>query len=44
MDHLRDQIVKLVLLVFTETHARRFLGKEASGKGLGATFEGVIIS
>ena len=33
-----------VLLVFTETYARRFLGKEAAGKWLGATFEGVIIS
>jgi hypothetical protein len=33
-----------VLLVFTETYARRFLGKEAPGKGLGVTFEGVIIS
>jgi hypothetical protein len=33
-----------VLLVFTETYARRFLGKEVPGKGLGVTFEGVIIS
>jgi hypothetical protein len=28
-----------ILLVFTETHARRFLGPEAPGKGLGVTFE-----
>jgi SEFIR domain-containing protein len=43
---MRDHIVLAdrVLLVFTETYARRFLGKEAPGKGLGVTFEGVIIS
>jgi hypothetical protein len=43
---MRDQIeqAERVLLVFTETYARRFLGKEAVGKGLGVTFEGIIIS
>jgi WD40 repeat protein len=43
---MREQIERAdrVLLVFTETYARRFLGKETPGKGLGATFEGVIIS
>src|SRR5271165_4734955 len=43
---MRDHIGRAdrVLLVFTETYARRFLGKEAPGKGLGVTFEGVIIS
>jgi hypothetical protein len=33
-----------VLLVFTETYQRRFEGDEEEGKGLGATFEGVIVT
>ena len=33
-----------VLLVFTETYQRRFEGDEEAGKGLGATFEGVIVT
>ena len=33
-----------VLLVFTETYQRRFEGDEERGKGLGATFEGVIVT
>jgi TIR domain len=39
---MRGQLAKAdrVLLVFTETYARRFLGTEAQGIGLGATFEG----
>jgi WD40 repeat protein len=43
---MRDHIERAdrVLLVFTETYARRFLGKEVPSKGLGVTFEGVIIS
>jgi hypothetical protein len=43
---MRDRIgwADRVLLVFTETYERRFLGKEAPSKGLGATFEGIIIS
>jgi hypothetical protein len=43
---MRDQIERAdkVLLVFTETYARRFLGKEAPGKGLGVAFEGVSIT
>ena len=32
------------LLVFTETYQRRFEGDEEEGKGLGATFEGVIVT
>ena len=31
-------------MVITETYARRFFGHEAPGKGLGVTFEGIIIS
>jgi SEFIR domain len=31
-----------VLLVFTETYARRFLGKEEQERGLGVTFEAVV--
>jgi hypothetical protein len=43
---MRDNIERAdrVLLVFTETYARRFLGKEAPSKGLGVTFEGIVIS
>jgi hypothetical protein len=33
-----------VLLVFTETYQRRFEGDEEAGKGLGATFEGAIVT
>jgi hypothetical protein len=33
-----------VLLVFTETYQRRFEGDEEEGRGLGATFEGVIVT
>jgi hypothetical protein len=33
-----------VLLVFTEAYQRRFEGDEEEGKGLGATFEGVIVT
>src|SRR5262249_3811899 len=33
-----------VLLIFTETYQRRFEGEEEQGKGLGATFEGVIVT
>jgi hypothetical protein len=33
-----------VLLIFTETYQRRFEGDEEEGKGLGATFEGVIVT
>jgi SEFIR domain/NACHT domain len=33
-----------VLLVFTETYQRRYEGDEEQGKGLGATFEGVIVT
>jgi hypothetical protein len=33
-----------VLLVFTETYQRRYEGNEEEGKGLGATFEGVIVT
>ena len=32
------------LLVFTETYQRRFEGDEEEGHGLGATFEGVIVT
>jgi TIR domain len=41
---MRSQVAQAdrVLLVFTETYARRFLGPEAQGIGLGATFEGVL--
>jgi hypothetical protein len=31
-------------IVFTETYERRFEGDEEEGKGLGATFEGVIVT
>ena len=33
-----------VLLVFTETYQRRFEGNEQGGTGLGATFEGTIVT
>jgi tetratricopeptide (TPR) repeat protein len=33
-----------VLLVFTEIYQRRFEGDEEEGRGLGATFEGVIVT
>lgn len=33
-----------VLLIFTETYKRRFTGYEEIGRGLGATFEGVIVT
>jgi tetratricopeptide (TPR) repeat protein len=41
---MRNQVLEAdrVLLVFTETFARRFLGKEVEGSGLGVTFEGVV--
>jgi hypothetical protein len=43
---MRSQVrqASRVLLVFTETYQRRFEGDEADGKGLGATFEGVIVT
>jgi len=41
---MRNQVLEAnrVLLVFTENYARRFLGKEEEGRGLGVTFEGVV--
>jgi hypothetical protein len=33
-----------VLLVFTEVYQRRYEGNEEAGEGLGATFEGVIVT
>jgi hypothetical protein len=43
---MRSQVrqASRVLLVFTETYQRRFEGDEEEGKGLGATFEGVIVT
>ena len=43
---MRNQVrqASRVLLVFTETYQRRFEGGEEEGKGLGATFEGVIVT
>jgi hypothetical protein len=43
---MRSQVKQAdkVLLVFTETYQRRFEGEEEEGKGLGATFEGVIVT
>jgi hypothetical protein len=43
---MRTQVreAEKVLLVFTETYQRRFEGDEEEGKGLGATFEGVIVT
>jgi hypothetical protein len=33
-----------VLLIFTDTYRRRFEGDEEEGAGLGATFEGMIVT
>ena len=43
---MRTQVKKAdkVLLVFTKIYQKRFEGDEEEGKGLGATFEGVIVS
>jgi predicted ATPase len=43
---MRSQIKEAdkVLLVFTETYQRRYEGDEGEGKGLGATFEGLVVS
>ena len=43
---MRNQVEQAdrVLLVFTETYQRRFEGNEEERKGLGATFEGVIVT
>jgi hypothetical protein len=43
---MRSQVKQAdrVLLVFTETYQRRFEGDEEEGTGLGATFEGVIVT
>ena len=43
---MRSQVKQAdrVLLVFTESYQRRFEGDEEKGKGLGATFEGVIVT
>lgn len=43
---MRTQVkqAEKVLLVFTETYQRRFEGDEEVGEGLGATFEGVIVT
>jgi SEFIR domain len=43
---MRSQVKEAskVLLVFTETYQRRFEGDEEQGKGLGATFEGAIVT
>ncbi len=43
---MRSQVSQAsrVLLVFTENYQRRFEGDEEEGKGLGATFEGVIVT
>jgi hypothetical protein len=43
---MRTQVkeAEKVLLVFTETYQRRFEGDEEQRKGLGATFEGVIVA
>jgi hypothetical protein len=43
---MRNQVKQAnrVLLVFTETYQRRFEGDEEEGKGLGVTFEGVIVT
>jgi hypothetical protein len=43
---MRNQVKQAnrVLLVFTETYQRRFEGNEEEGKGVGATFEGVIVT
>lgn len=43
---MRNQVKEAnkVLLVFTRTYQRRFEGDEEEGKGLGATFEGAIVT
>jgi hypothetical protein len=43
---MRNQVKEAsrVLLVFTETYQRRFEGDEEEGKGMGVTFEGVIVT
>jgi hypothetical protein len=43
---MRTQVreAEKALLVFTKTYQRRFEGDEEEGKGLGATFEGVIVT
>jgi SEFIR domain len=43
---MRSQVrqANRVLLVFIENYQRRFEGDEEEGKGLGATFEGVIVT
>src|SRR5271165_4098660 len=43
---MRQQVKQAdkVLLIFTEAYQRRFEGDEQEGKGLGATFEGVIVT
>jgi hypothetical protein len=43
---MRTQVkeAEKVLLVFTETYQKRFEGDEEQGKGLGVTFEGVIVT
>jgi len=38
------QAADFVLLVVTETYARRFLGQEIPGRGLGVRWEGAIIT
>ncbi|MEH2064833.1 MAG: GUN4 domain-containing protein [Nostoc sp.] len=39
----RIEWAEFVLIIFTETYKRRFEGKEETGKGLGASWEGTII-
>jgi hypothetical protein len=43
---MRTQVkqAEKVLLVFTKTYQKRFEGDEEEGKGMGATFEGVIVT
>jgi hypothetical protein len=43
---MRDAVnsADFVLLLFTKTYKTRFLGQEETGKGLGATWEGAIIT
>jgi hypothetical protein len=43
---MREQveIADFVLLICTETYRRRFDGAEEAGKGLGATYEGLLIT
>src|SRR5271166_2767753 len=42
--HTQVEQANRVLLIFTETYQRRFEAGEEEGKGLGATFEGVIVT